>query len=140
MDINEQADALKMYLKTLLPQAVITRDLSLFNNHSGEIGGKPVFTLVIGSGRAKGLGSFARAPMDAGILLLLVQQNLTGEDYTGEQIEQTELGFRKQVREALASPSAPQAISGAIVENWVTSGQQNPERAEILMNIRIQEH
>jgi hypothetical protein len=139
MDINNQADALAAFLKANLG-ATVTRDVSFFNRRGSELKGKPVYTLIIGSGRAEGIGSMSRAPVEQMVLLLLVQQNLTGKSVTGADVEKLELNFRSKIRNALISPDLPPALSGIVIKNWVTSGQQNLERAEILMNLSVREY
>lgn len=134
------AQELKDYLQTIDAKWVVTRDLSLFENQKGDVAGRPVLSLVVGAGTAQGRGSLGNAPTDDLVFLLLAQQNLANQNASGAQIEAIELTIKEQVRQALAAPNVPPDISGAFIKNWTTSGQQNTERAEVLMTISVREY
>lgn len=137
MDINDQATSLKNFLKAQQPGWVVTRNLNTLTDP--DAGTKPILTIIVGSGRAQGIGSFAQAPTDDVTLLLVGQQNLTCENLSGEEIEQIELGIRSAVISAFSSPDLPPDIAGIFVKNWSTSGQLNKERAEILLTASLRE-
>lgn len=137
MDINDQANSLKTFLKSQYPEWVVTRNLNTLSDP--EAGTKPILTIIVGSGRAQGIGSFAQPPIDDVTLLLVGQQNLGCQTLPGEEIEQIELGFRSAVIAAFSSPDLPPDIAGIFVKNWSTSGQLNQERAEILLTVSLRE-
>ncbi len=139
MDINQLATSLKTYLKIAQPTWIITRDVSEYQSNAVELGGKTFLTIVVISGRKTGQGVFGRAPTDDCTLMVLGQVNVASSNYTGEQIEQIELTIKTKVRAALAAPTVPQDLSGVVIDNWVTSGQQNKEAAEILLTLSLKE-
>lgn len=137
MDINQQADTLKDYLKSQRPEWLVTRNLNLFNDPA--IVDKPVISIIVGSGRAMGNGSFAMPTPNDVTVMVLAQQNLRCATNDTAQIEQIELNLRAQLIAALDSPQLPPDICGTIVKNWSASGQQNKERAEIFFTLSMRE-
>jgi hypothetical protein len=137
VDINQQADTLKDYLKTQQPEWVVTRNLNLFNDR--DVGDKPVISIIVGSGRVMGNGSFAMPTPNDVTVMLLAQQNLRCATNDTSEIEQIELNLRSQLMAAIDSPQLPPDICGTIVKNWSASGQQNKERAEIFFTLSMRE-
>ncbi len=138
IEIQDRVAALISHLMNKMPTRKITDDLQEFsqiNNKQAEGG---VVSVLVGSGRSDGQPKYGTTGRDKFVLLLVCQQKI--KKPSGKAVQDAELQFLSDIKNALAAADAPQDMSGAFVKNWLMSAQQDTQRAEIAINIEMGEY